>query len=164
MRCWNCLAAVRVIPPHLFLWPECTLWVGESCLENRTQPELSVTVIAFDQGGLSRAIISTLSPRAQTGRKARKTGMTKALDQRSTILSPFLITPCWASMLITSLSYLGTVIKAGCQWKTVTWVSSAEILKRKGEMEQGSRWRVHLVFVLAMCPSLLTALYSIWNQ
>lgn len=36
----------------------------ESCLENRTQPELSVTVIAFDQGGLSGDVISTLSPQA----------------------------------------------------------------------------------------------------
>lgn len=110
MRCWNCLAVVRVVPPHFFLWPECTLWVGESCLENRTQPELSVTVIAFDRGGLKYSRHFHSFPQAQSGRKARQTGMAKALDQRSTILSPFLITPCWTSMLITSLSYLGTVI------------------------------------------------------
>lgn len=46
----------------------------------------------------------------QAGRQAGHTGMAKALDQRSTILSPFLIPPCCTSMMILIRSHLGAAI------------------------------------------------------
>lgn len=84
------LVVVRVIPPHFFLWPECTLWVGESCLENQTQPELSVTVIAFDRGGLSKAVTFTLSLRHSQAGKQDKLGWPRLWTRGQQFLVPSL--------------------------------------------------------------------------
>lgn len=58
---------VALTPHQSCLWPACAAHVGDCC---SGLWELSVNLIAFDQGGLSKDVTSTLYPRAQSGRKA----------------------------------------------------------------------------------------------
>lgn len=74
-------------------------------------------MIAFDQGGLSDDVTSTLSPQAQSGRKAGETEVTKWT--RGQDFSPFLRTPCYTSLMTTVLPYQGTV--------STNWLSVADI-------------------------------------
>lgn len=117
---------VALTPHQSCLWPACAAHVWDCC------PglwELSVNLIASDQGGLGKDVTSTLSPRAQSGRKATAWPRLSRKGQESVSLVPK--APHYSRVSNYFLLLPGSTQLQNLMCKMLACPSNVEILKVK---------------------------------
>lgn len=117
---------VALTPRQTCLWPACAAHVGDCC---SGLWELSVNLIAFDQGGLSKDVTSTLSPQAQSEREAIEWPWLSSKGQES-------VSPVPKASHYSAVSNYFVLLPRSTQlqnlpWKTLACLYIAEILRVK---------------------------------